>query len=189
MAKFGPAHLKMLKVEDFYSNDKGDRGGETIWAIAREKNPAFPGWRIVDQYRDHPAFPDVLKSNTELMEMIDTYLKKNYWDIFCGDLIENDDLAWELYDISINIGPMMAAYWLQQSLNLLNCNQRDYPDIVVDGVMKPGGITLKTLDLFLKKRSVNLLIKVLNSFQGEHYRKLMKKNPEDEKWIGWFERI
>ena len=40
----------VFKAEGFYSNDIDDSGGETLYGIARNKNPKWLGWKIVDEY-------------------------------------------------------------------------------------------------------------------------------------------
>ena len=42
-------------------------------------------------------------------------------------------IAAELFDTGVNMGPAVAATFLQRALTALNRNGRDYPDLVPDG--------------------------------------------------------
>ncbi len=66
----------------------------------------------------------------------------------------------------------------------MNKRERLYDNIPVD-----GQIGKKTLDALSKVGSGNLLFKVMNILQGEHYINLMRRNETFEKYIGWFNRI
>ena len=59
-------------------------------------------------------------------------------------------LAAELFDTGVNMGPAVAATFLQRALTALNRNGRDYPDLVPDG--RIGPTTLTALDCFLHLR-------------------------------------
>ena len=56
-------------------------------------------------------------------------------------------LAAELFDTGVNMGPAVAATFLQRALTALNRNGKDYPDLVPDG--RVGAGTLAALDAFL----------------------------------------
>jgi lysozyme family protein len=73
-------------------------------------------------------------------------------------------------------------------LNVLNRNQKNYPDIVVDGVF--GNNTLNTLKSYLSVDDNSFLLKVMNILQGMHYIEYAKKSPVQEKYMrGWLERV
>src|ERR671922_254662 len=59
-------------------------------------------------------------------------------------------LAAELFDTGANMGPAVAATFLQRALTALNRNATDYPDLVPDG--RIGDQTLAALDAFLNSR-------------------------------------
>lgn len=75
----------------------------------------------------------------------------------------NSELAAKLADIAINMGVSRASTFLQRCLNVLNDEQRFYPDILIDGDL--GAKTLNTLKIFLKLRKdgADILVKMLNS--------------------------
>ena len=55
-------------------------------------------------------------------------------------------LAAELFDTGANMGPAVAATFLQRALTALNRNGKDYPDLEPDG--RIGEQTLAALDAF-----------------------------------------
>ena len=74
--------------------------------------------------------------------------------------------------------------------DLLNRNQKNYPDIVVDG--KFGGETMVAMKAFLKleKGQPDYLLKILVLMQGAFYIEIMRKKPNQQKFArGWLNRV
>jgi lysozyme family protein len=97
-------------------------------------------------------------------------------------------VAAELSDTGANMGPGVAATFLQRALPALNRNGRDYPDLVPDG--RVGTMTLAALDTFLKVRGgaagETVLLRALEALQGERYLRLAEKRPANEAFLyGW----
>lgn len=96
-------------------------------------------------------------------------------------------IAAELFDTGINMGPRVAATFLQRALNALNRNGRDYRDIARDGRIGPA--TLAALEHFLRVRGrtgERVLLKALEALQGERYLDLAEKRPANEAFLyGW----
>ncbi|MBB3694459.1 glycoside hydrolase family 108 protein [Sphingomonas sp. BK580] len=96
-------------------------------------------------------------------------------------------LAAELFDTGVNMGPATAVTFLQRALNALNRGARDYPDVPLDGRVGPA--TLAALDRFLATRGAAaqaVLVKAIDSLQGERYLSLAEKRPADEAFLyGW----
>jgi lysozyme family protein len=95
-------------------------------------------------------------------------------------------LAGELFDTGVNMGPPVAASFLQRALNALNRGATDYPDIVVDG--RIGAATLGALDRFLATRPAGgeVLVKAVEALQGERYLSLAERRPANEAFLyGW----
>ncbi|NDF50116.1 MAG: surface-binding protein, partial [Betaproteobacteria bacterium] len=57
MADFAPAYEAMIRNEGGYvlHDVPGDRGGQTYAGIARNMNPRWPGWALIDRGQDVPA--------------------------------------------------------------------------------------------------------------------------------------
>ena len=96
-------------------------------------------------------------------------------------------LAEELFDTGVNMGPTVAAGFLQRALNDLNRQARDYPDLVVDGDLGP--ITFADLDAYKRVRGADgekVLITALNVLQGARYFDITEARPANETFLyGW----
>lgn len=96
-------------------------------------------------------------------------------------------LAAELFDTGVNMGPAVAAAFLQRALNALNRGARDYADVVLDGRIGPQ--TLAALDRFLATRGTQaqeVLLKAVEALQGERYLTLAEQRPANEAFLyGW----
>ena len=97
-------------------------------------------------------------------------------------------IAAELFDTGVNMGPGVAATFLQRALTALNRNGRDYPDLVPDG--RIGAQSLKALDAFFQVRGQSagetVLLRALEALQGERYLRLAERRPANEAVLyGW----
>ena len=183
MADFMRSFEITIKNEDGYSNDPNDVGGETYKGISRRFNPSWEGWSIINKLK---------KSNLENYEILQNKVKSfyefMYWDRIQGDLIPNQEIANELFDNAVNLGVHKSVLFLQESLNLLNRNQKNYGDILEDGLI--GNKTLWTLKKYLSIDEPSILIKVMNILQGNHYINYMRKSPVQERFArGWLRRV
>jgi lysozyme family protein len=96
--------------------------------------------------------------------------------------------AAELFDTGVNMGPAVAATFLQRALTALNRNGGDYPDLVPDG--RIGDCTLAAFDAFLALRGTGsgetVLLRALEALQGERYLRLAERRPANETYLyGW----
>ena len=93
-----------------------------------------------------------------------------------------------MFDTGVNMGIKRAVKFLQRALNYLNRNGKMFPDMVDDGVLGPG--TLNYLNIYLSKDKPELLFKIMNVLQAQHYLNYMSKSPTQEKYCrGWFNRV
>ena len=97
-------------------------------------------------------------------------------------------IAAELFDTGVNMGPAVAATFLQRALTALNRQGRDFPDLVPDGRIGPR--TLAALDGFLAARGARggetVLLRALEALQGERYLRLAERRPANEAFLyGW----
>jgi lysozyme family protein len=188
MANFNEAYLITSNIEGNYSNDPTDPGGETYKGIARNKDPYWEGWIIVDSYKSQPNFPKNMYNDSQLNEKIKFFYKVAYWDINRLDDFFSQVVANEMYDTGVNMGVGKAAKFLQLTLNVLNKNGTIYPDISEDGKVGPG--TLQTLSMCIERVGEEVVYKILNILQGMHYIEIMVKNPTQEKYtLGWLSRV
>jgi len=189
MADFEEAYRTTLGHEGGYANDSYDAGGETYKGVSRRYYPSWEGWSIIDAAKSNKqTFPGILDNNHYLSDLINEFYKVHYWDKFWGDEIPNQPVANEMFDTGVNMGIRRAVKYLQKSLNLLNRNQKNYTDIVEDGVF--GQNTLNTLKMYLNIDNESYLVKIMNILQGMHYIEYMTKSPTQERFArGWLKRI
>ena len=188
MADFDEAYDITLDHEGGYTNDPVDVGGETYKGVARAYYPEWHGWEIIDAVKSESNFPNNLRGNDELDEMIHKFYKKHYWNRFWGDQIPNQDIANEMFDTGVNMGVGRAVKYLQKGLNVLNRNQKNYGDIVEDGSF--GSNTMTALNKYLSTDNVSFLLKIMNILQGMHYIDYMTKSPTQERFArGWLKRV
>lgn len=97
-------------------------------------------------------------------------------------------IAAELFDTGANMGPAVAAAFLQRALNALNRGGKDYPDLALDG--RIGMATLAALASFLSLRGrrggETVLLRAMEALQGERYLHLAERRPANEAFLyGW----
>ena len=93
-------------------------------------------------------------------------------------------VALELFDTGYNMGVATAAIFLQKCLNALNREQKDYPDVKVDGVLGNG--TLYALRRFMavrRREGETVMMRALNSLQGAGYIELALRREKDERFV------
>lgn len=188
MANFNLAFEKTMGNEGGYSNDVTDRGGETYKGISRKYEPDWDGWVIIEGMKNESNFPKNLDSNMVLQSLVKKVYKQKYWDINKLDSFSDQAVADEMFDTGVNMGTKRAATYLQIALNCLNKQQVLYGDIDEDG--KIGPATLYALTTLLSKESNEVVLKIMNVLQGNHYIEYMREYPEQEKFArGWFSRV
>jgi lysozyme family protein len=165
----------LIEREGGYVNHLADKGGPTCFgiteAVARAHGYAGP-------IRQLPR-----------PEAVAIY-KRLYWLRPGFDQVASKSvrIAAELFDAGVNMGPAVAATFLQRALTALNRNGSDYPDLVPDG--RIGDQTLAALDAFLAKRGTKsgetVLMRALEALQGERYLRLAERRPANEAFLyGW----
>jgi lysozyme family protein len=94
MAEFLPAFEAMIRAEGGYvlHTVPGDRGGMTYAGIARNMNPQWPGWALIDSQRDVPA------------QMVRDFYRAGYWNPIRGDDIQHQAIAQTIFDFAVNTG-------------------------------------------------------------------------------------
>lgn len=197
-AEFKIAFDLTEKHEGGYVNNPTDRGGETYKGIARKIWPNWDGWAIVDILKKkytHKVLDARLASNLGLQGSVEEFYHHNFWNR--NKLYEFDQvIANEIYDTGVNQGVGSAAKHFQKTLNKLNRNEKDFPDLVTDG--KIGNKTIVAYRAYMAtvrfgSRSNKLLIsvmwKTLNWYQHERYMKITDRDKIQELfYMGWVAR-
>ena len=165
----------LIDREGGYSDHPADRGGPTMFGITEAVARAH-GYRgaMRDLPRDEAA----------------TIYRRLYWlrPQFDQVAARTPRVAAELFDTGANMGPAVAATFLQRALTALNRNGKDYPDLVPDGRL--GAASIAALDAFLDVRGLRggetVLLRALEALQGERYLRLAEKRPANEAFLyGW----
>lgn len=168
----------ILGKEGGYVNNPVDKGGPTNWGITQAVARAH-------------GYTGDMKDLTRSQAL--NILESDYWVGPRFDQVSqvNNAIAVELTDTGVNMGPSVAAKFLQRSLNVFNNQGKLYADIVADGQIGPRTIT--ALRSFLSARSRDgekVMLKALNSLQGVRYIELAESRVANETFAyGWFERV
>ena len=192
MADFEIAYGETELFEGGYVNDSDDKGGETHRGVARRFHQDWPGWEIIDRIKDqHPEdFRRRINDNEELVKLSKQLYKEKYWQPILGDQIPDQQVANKVFDTGVNQGVATSVKYLQQGLNLLNRDQRNFEDVEIDGKM--GASTLAALRAFLKleENRPDYLLKLINIMQAAKYVEIMKRDSTQEKFArGWLNRV
>lgn len=165
---------RVIGVEGGYSDHPADRGGPTRWGVTQQVARAYG---YTGEMRDLPR-----------PVAVEIYLKR-YWiePGFARVAAPAPQLAAELFDTGVNMGPATAAKFLQRALNVLNRGANDYPDIAVDG--RIGPMTMSVLQRFLSRRGEageRVLIGACDCLQGARYIEIAEARPASESFVfGW----
>lgn len=161
--------------EGRFSNNPADPGGQTMWGITER----------VARRHGYTGPMNALPRETAK----DIYFSEFVRDPgFAAVMAVNEPIAEELVDTGVNMGPAVASIFFQKALNTFNNQGRDYPDVKVDGDVGPA--TIAALKALLAKRGkdgVTVMLRALNSLQGEHYISIGANRPASEAFeFGWF---
>lgn len=164
----------LLVREGGYVDHPADRGGKTNWGITEQVARAF-GYH--GDMRDMPR------------SVARTIYVERYWDATGFSQVNeySTSIAEELLDTGVNMGPAVAARFLQRALNVLNNEGKHYPDIVADGNI--GRMTLAALRAYISARGKDahiVLLRALNAQQVIRYFEIAEGRPSQEAFVhGW----
>ena len=165
---------ELIEREGGYVNHPADKGGPTRFGITEAVARAHGYAGVMTSLpRDEAA----------------AIYRRIYWlrPKFDAVAQRSPSLAAELFDTGANMGPAVAATFLQRALTALNRNGQDYPDLVPDGRIGPA--TLAALDGFLARRGEKgetVLLRAIEALQGERYLRLAERRPANESFLyGW----
>lgn len=164
----------LIEREGGYVHHPADRGGATCWGITQA---------VARAHGYHGPMSALPREEAEAI------YRRLYWvrPRFHQVASRAPRIAAELFDTGANMGPGVAATFLQRALTALNRNGKDYSDLVPDG--RIGPITLGALDRFLQvrgERGETVLLRALEALQGERYLRLAERRPANEAFLyGW----
>ncbi|WJN64611.1 endolysin [Erwinia phage Pastis] len=169
----------VIGKEGAYVDNPDDKGGPTRWGITQQVARAH-GYQGDMRYLPRETAVQIFEADYWFSPRFDQVAK-------FSPLI-----AEELMDTGVNMGPSVAAKFLQRWLNAFNLKGTLYPDMVVDGQI--GARTISALGVFLAKRGKEgeqALFKALNCSQGNKYLELAEAREANETFVyGWLkERV
>ena len=165
----------LIEREGGYVNHPADKGGPTRFGITEAVARAHGyGGAMAELPREEAA----------------AIYRRLYWLRPKFDQLAEraPRLAAELFDTGVDMGPGVAATFLQRALTALNRGGKDFPDLTPDGRIGPASIA--ALDAFLKARGKGagetVLLRALEALQGERYLRLAERRPANEAFLnGW----
>lgn len=181
MAQLHIAEEKTLKWEGGYCNVAGDKGGETIFGIARNMHPSLQIWNIVDEIKnnlkpfDKTKYKELEKlclNNENFKACMQDFYKKEFWDKIKGDELESQEVANALYDFAVNSGVSRAVKSIQELLGLKT-----------DGVL--GAMSLQAINAQNGKELCNRLCHLRAVF----FEKIAQKGQNAKFLKGWLNRV
>jgi len=164
----------LIAVEGGYVNDAADRGAETRWGITAATARAY-GYT-----GPMAALPEATARAIYRAQYVET---PRFGDVMAID----PEIGAKLVDIGVNMGPVVAATFLQRWLNGFNDTGARYAELVVDGQV--GNKTLDALRALLRWRGpmgATALLKGIHSSQGARYLDITEGNRSQRRFVfGW----
>ena len=165
----------LIEREGGYVHHPADKGGPTRFGVTEAVARAH-GYRGAMKALPQEEAVAIYRRIYWLRPRFDTLAK------------HSPRIAAELFDTGVNMGPAVAATFLQRALTALNRNGRDFADLVPDGRVGPR--TLAALAGFLEARGKRggetVLMRALEALQGERYLRLAERRPANEAFLyGW----
>lgn len=157
--KFEKAFAYVIENEGGYVFDKNDLGGETKFGITKKN---YPSLNIRDL----------------TLEDAKKIYYRDFWQKGRFEEIDDEKVATQLFDLSVNLGIRSAVIVLQRALRSVGKNVQE------DGLM--GSETL----LATSNSDPRCLLAAIKSEAAGYYRQIAAKNPSQQKFLkGWLNRV
>lgn len=186
MADFNLTWPKIKDNEGGYN--PGDKTiNETYMGIDRGYNPKWEGWKIIDSLkpRSTTAMNTALRSNIPLQSAITKFYKINYWDTVRLSDINDQQVADNLMDCSVNQGTGISTRNMQFACNgvIMHEGMKLTP-LIVDGAI--GAKTLAMVNILPSE----LVFNEINTLRRNRYLDIANKNPNKKVWLKtWLNRL
>ena len=179
---FNRAHNDLIDIEGGYVYHKDDRGGETKWGItkATARKHGYTG-----PMKDLPK------------DVAAQIAYEGYWNEMGLDTLANktdttyQEIAFQLYKLGYHAGNKRAIRTFQRCLNVLNQQERIYPDIRQDGIMGPR--TIYSYTSYRRKfgaEGVQPLKMCIDGLTVSFYVSISESRPQNQSFTrGWFKRL
>lgn len=159
MSDFEKVKHRILKVEGGYVNHPADPGGETKYGISKR------------------SYPELDIKNLTEEQALDIY-KRDWWDAKGYDKIIDTEVAYKMFEFSVNAGQATAVKAMQRAIAALGSK------VKVDGKMGP--ITLA----YINASVPYMLLPEFKDQMLSYYKGLVKAKPALKKFLaGWINRV
>ena len=156
--KFKKAFNYVLKNEGGYVNNSSDLGGETKYGISQR---SYPNLNI----------RQLSLKDAQKIYFCDYWLKGKF------EQIPDENVATQLFDLSVNLGIRASTIVLQRALRSVGIN------VVEDGLLGS-----QTLSGVIFSKPSNLLAAIKSEAAG-YYRLIAAQNPSQQRFLnGWLNR-
>lgn len=162
MAEFLPVFESMIVREGGYKlhTVEHDTGGMTYAGIARNKNPQWSGWLIIDQ------------GGTPQADLVRGFYRTSFWNPLRLDEVTDQRVASSLFDFAVNAGSGTASKLAQ----------------IVVGVTPDGRVGIKTIEA-LNAYNTELFLAHFTLAKITRYRDIVRKDKNQQKFLlGWLNR-
>lgn len=165
MANFDIVLKFVLNNEGGYSNNEKDSGGATNFGISSKFLENNNLWRY-DKNGNGVIDTEDMKI---LSEEDAGFIYKMLWDKYQYGLIESDDVAAHVFDMSVNAGQHQAILLLQRAYNMISHGEK----LIEDGI-----VGNKTLTAINAVKATSLLMNAFIKQRLDFYHKIIAKHPE-----------
>lgn len=169
--------LKLVGLaEGGYSNNPDDKGAETLCGVARNYNPDWAGWEMIDLWESRGKtgkdLEKLAKSDPHFMALVNALYRGKYWNkAQCPYVPEL--LKYPMFSCAVNCGHTMAIKLLQRAAG-----------VKADGIF--GKITRTTCNTMPQKE-------LCERFYGkwkDYYQAIVRNNPNQQVFLkGWLNRV
>ena len=165
--------------EEFWREHHDNVSGETYMGIDRIQNPNWAGWAIIDAYKAKNGqipYNTRLPLSLGLEPLVAVFAKARFWDVFHGDLIQNQSIA----NLIGEMNYMSGSFGIQQVQGSIN--KLIAPKVIaVDGAM--GSATVGDINSLPQAQLYETIYNTRKSWY------LLKKQQGDPNAGGWLNRL
>ncbi len=169
--------LKLVGLaEGGYSNNPLDAGGETICGIARNANPDWDGWKMIDLWKSRGVknkdLDKLAKNDPQFMALVKALYRGKYWNkAQCPYVPEL--LKYPMFSCAVNCGYNVAIRLLQRAAGVKD-----------DGIF--GKITRTTCNSLPPRQ----LCETFYTKWKDYYQAIVRNKPSQQVFLkGWLNRV
>lgn len=195
----------VIAKEGIYDNDPDDRGGETVYGLARNKIPNNPIWKKLDSLKktlakrqkckieklSNSIISAAIKKDNDFLKIATAYYEK-IWKRLDLDKIKYWPFADFIFDSAINNGEGYTIPMWRKALNSINYKNRlgsDITEIDLDNVFKSIPSLVKMTNVAYDKNQCRKLIRLMKILRSGRYIELAANRHKNRKYLnGWLSR-